>query len=213
MSKFYEVLDRRQQEARDERMEAMLNARPLPVEYQGCSAHPPVSEPELSAKEKIWFICGAWTIREEGPILNFEQPFKRAQYVFRCDLPDGHEGQHVDSVLLTNWEGPSPQEIGLAASKLPATPTAKLKPGTCQAIECFHFADVCDHSYEGCAEPLPATQSAEDSKPDETEAFKKWWNGAMVKDVWKQYTFRDIAEMAWNARAALELMDAEARAK
>lgn len=53
------------------------------------------------------FICGVWRVCEEGPILDYDTK-RRAQYVNRCDLPEGHEGDHVDSVILVNWSGPTP---------------------------------------------------------------------------------------------------------
>jgi hypothetical protein len=43
------------------------------------------------------FICAAWRKRKEGPMQS------RRTLVNRCDLEDGHEGDHVDNVLLVNW--------------------------------------------------------------------------------------------------------------
>lgn len=45
------------------------------------------------------FLCAAWTTREQGSRF----PDGRRVLVYRCDKPIGHEGEHVDSVLLTNW--------------------------------------------------------------------------------------------------------------
>lgn len=63
-------------------------------------------EPAQPVQErKSLFICAAWKAVEEGPILNFET-MERRKVVFRCDLPEGHEGDHVDSVILVNWPQP-----------------------------------------------------------------------------------------------------------
>ncbi len=43
------------------------------------------------------FICAAWRRRLEGPMDS------RRTLVTRCDLEEGHEGDHVDKVLLVNW--------------------------------------------------------------------------------------------------------------
>ena len=43
------------------------------------------------------FICAAWKKCIEGPM------HRRRTLVFRCDLDEGHEGDHVDKVLLINW--------------------------------------------------------------------------------------------------------------
>jgi len=43
------------------------------------------------------FICAAWRKRIEGSMDN------RRTLVNRCDLEEGHEGDHVDKVLLVNW--------------------------------------------------------------------------------------------------------------
>lgn len=43
------------------------------------------------------FICAAWRRRLEGPMDS------RRTLVTRCDLEEGHEGDHVDRVLLVNW--------------------------------------------------------------------------------------------------------------
>ena len=43
------------------------------------------------------FICAAWKKYIEGPM------HCRRTLVFRCDLDEGHEGDHVDKVLLINW--------------------------------------------------------------------------------------------------------------
>lgn len=64
------------------------------------AAHPspfPAANPVSSG-----FICAEWRVRYEGPMLNLET-MERKQYVNRCDLPEGHEGDHVDQVLLVNW--------------------------------------------------------------------------------------------------------------
>ncbi len=65
---------------------------------------------KAAKKPESGFICGAWAVVEQGPILNYERPYRRARYVRRCDLPDGHEGDHVDSVLLVNWSGDTPEQ-------------------------------------------------------------------------------------------------------
>lgn len=80
---------------------------------------PATVQPEDENTKGSGFICGAWTIREQGPILNYEQPYIRAKYVYRCDCEAGHEGDHVDSVLLTNWSGPTPEDA--AKAKLPTS--------------------------------------------------------------------------------------------
>lgn len=55
---------------------------------------------DISKDVSNGFVCGAWrTIREYDGV-----------FVMRCDRPDGHKGYHVDKVLLTNWDGPTPQE-------------------------------------------------------------------------------------------------------
>jgi hypothetical protein len=42
------------------------------------------------------FICAAWKI-VDGPM------HRHRTLVFRCDLDEGHEGDHIDNVLLVNW--------------------------------------------------------------------------------------------------------------
>lgn len=63
-----------------------------------------MSDPnDLRNDEPRGFICGAWkTVREYDGL-----------YVMRCDRPRGHKGYHVDKVLLTNWDGPTPKELPL----------------------------------------------------------------------------------------------------
>jgi|HubBroStandDraft_2_1064218.scaffolds.fasta_scaffold75388_1 hypothetical protein len=43
------------------------------------------------------FLCAAWKKIEEGPLGSTRT------LVYRCDLPEGHDGQHVDNVLYINW--------------------------------------------------------------------------------------------------------------
>jgi hypothetical protein len=55
------------------------------------------------------FICAEWEQRSEGPILDINT-MRRRQVVVRCDRPDGHKGDHVDSVILVNWPQSNPAE-------------------------------------------------------------------------------------------------------
>ena len=43
------------------------------------------------------FICAAWRRWLEGI------RGKQRTFVTRCDLGDGHTGDHLDNVLLINW--------------------------------------------------------------------------------------------------------------
>lgn len=61
-----------------------------------------VSQP-APLPQKSGFICAEWKQISQGPILSFKT-MSRKQYVYRCDLPEGHEGDHVDQVLLVNWK-------------------------------------------------------------------------------------------------------------
>jgi hypothetical protein len=55
--------------------------------------------PAEAAKQQkgVSFLCGAWRKMNEGPM------DARRTLVTRCDLEKGHEGDHVDRVLLVNW--------------------------------------------------------------------------------------------------------------
>lgn len=74
------------------------------------------------------FICGAWKFRAQGPIMNYAQPFIRARYVCRCDLPEGHDGDHVDSVVGVNWSGLNPIEVAKELAAKPSLETDKDAP-------------------------------------------------------------------------------------
>ena len=43
------------------------------------------------------FICAAWKRVVEGPMDS------RRTLVYRCDLPEGHEGRHLDHVILMSF--------------------------------------------------------------------------------------------------------------
>jgi hypothetical protein len=85
---------------------------------------PALPQQEEPAKKSSWFICAEWRIREEGPILNFNT-MRRRKLVNRCDLDEGHEGDHVDQVLLVNWSKAEPIPTPLPQQEEPAKPICK----------------------------------------------------------------------------------------
>jgi hypothetical protein len=68
------------------------------------------SECELSQDVRNGFICAEWKQIGEGPILDFAT-MRRRQVVYRCDRPDGHKGDHVDSVLFVSWKQSEPAPL------------------------------------------------------------------------------------------------------
>ena len=120
------------------------------------------------------FICAEWRVREEGPILDFNT-MRRRQLVNRCDLPEGHEGDHVDQVLLVNWpkSDPIPSPVEAAKDEHPFTRLGNLPLESWETVEaakcpqCGNDKDnpredsiermlVCNHSFH--AEPVEAAQ-------------------------------------------------------